>query len=168
MADEKGTGVIAVVTNISAVIVKTIQLILLILLGWFVIWNYPDLEKHVLRFFQEASEISVAGFTISTERVNTPSSSSGSEMWATYDRVSSPLTIDLVQFDQDAGHEYFDVVAREQVDLTGGYVGDDNCAGSAGTGERALRVSVDAALRAGIFKALGSFDPMGFWDGHGS
>ena len=42
------------------------------------------------------------------------------------------------------------------------------CAGSAGTGERALRVSVDAALRAGIFKALGSFDPMGFWDGHGS
>ena len=38
------------------------------------------------------------------------------------------------------------------------------CAGSAGTGERALRVSVDAALRAGIFKASGSFDPMGFWD----
>ncbi len=35
------------------------------------------------------------------------------------------------------------------------------CAGSAGTGERALRVSVDAALRAGIFKASGSFDPMG-------
>ena len=27
---------------------------------------------------------------------------------------------------------------------------------------------LDAALRAGIFKALGSFDPMGFWDGHGS
>ena len=39
-----------------------------------------------------------------------------------------------------------------------------SCAGSAGTGERALRVSVDAALRAGIFKASGSFDPMGFWD----
>ena len=38
------------------------------------------------------------------------------------------------------------------------------CAGSAGTGERALRVSVDAALRAGFFKASGSFDPMGFWD----
>ena len=42
-----------------------------------------------------------------------------------------------------------------------------NCAGSAGTGERALRVSVDAALRAGIFKASGSFDPMGFWDVRG-
>ena len=41
------------------------------------------------------------------------------------------------------------------------------CAGSAGTGERALRVSVDAALRAGIFKASGSFDPMGFWDVRG-
>ena len=41
------------------------------------------------------------------------------------------------------------------------------CAGSAGTGERALRVSVDAALRAGIFKASGSIDPMGLWDGHG-
>jgi len=39
------------------------------------------------------------------------------------------------------------------------------CAGSAGNGERALRVSVDAALRAGIFKASGSFDPMGFGDG---
>ena len=38
------------------------------------------------------------------------------------------------------------------------------CPGSAGTGERALRVSVDAALRAGIFKASGSIDPMGFWD----
>ena len=38
-----------------------------------------------------------------------------------------------------------------------------DCAGSAGTGERALRVSVDAALRAGIFKASGSIDPMGFW-----
>ena len=34
------------------------------------------------------------------------------------------------------------------------------CAGSAGTGEWALRVSVDAALRAGIFKASGSIDPM--------
>ena len=45
--------------------------------------------------------------------------------------------------------------------------GIDNCAGSAGTGERALRVSVDAALRAGIFKASGSFDPMGFWDVRG-
>ena len=39
-----------------------------------------------------------------------------------------------------------------------------DCAGSAGTGERGLRVSVDAALRAGIFKASGSIDPMGFWD----
>ena len=39
-----------------------------------------------------------------------------------------------------------------------------NCAGSAGTGERALRVSVDAALRAGIFKASGSIDPIGFGD----
>ena len=38
------------------------------------------------------------------------------------------------------------------------------CAGSAGTGERALRVSVDAALRAGIFKASGSIDPIGFGD----
>ena len=38
-----------------------------------------------------------------------------------------------------------------------------NCAGSAGTGERALRGSVDTALRAGIFKASGSFDPMGLW-----
>ena len=38
------------------------------------------------------------------------------------------------------------------------------CAGSAGTGERALRGSVDAALRAGIFKASGSIDPMGFGD----
>ena len=37
------------------------------------------------------------------------------------------------------------------------------CAGSAGTGEGAFRASVDAALRAGIFKASGSFDPMGFW-----
>ncbi len=37
-----------------------------------------------------------------------------------------------------------------------------NCAGSARTGERTLRVSVDAALRAGIFKASGSFDPMGW------
>ena len=36
-----------------------------------------------------------------------------------------------------------------------------HCAGSAGTGERALRVSVEAALRAGIFKASGSFDPLG-------
>ncbi len=36
------------------------------------------------------------------------------------------------------------------------------CAGSARTGERTLRVSVDAALRAGIFKASGSFDPMGW------
>ena len=36
------------------------------------------------------------------------------------------------------------------------------CAGSARTGERMLRVSVDAALRAGIFKASGSFDPMGW------
>ena len=36
------------------------------------------------------------------------------------------------------------------------------CAGSAGTGERGLRVSVDAALRAGIFKASGSIDPMGW------
>ncbi len=40
----------------------------------------------------------------------------------------------------------------------------EECAGSAGTGERALRVSVDAALRAGIFKASGSIDPMGLWD----
>ena len=39
-----------------------------------------------------------------------------------------------------------------------------SCAGSAGTGERALRVSVDAALRAGIFKASGSIDPIGFGD----
>lgn len=39
------------------------------------------------------------------------------------------------------------------------------CAGSAESGERALRVSVDAALRAGIFKASGSFDPMGLGDG---
>ena len=38
------------------------------------------------------------------------------------------------------------------------------CAGSAGTGERALHVSVDAALRAGIFKASGSIDPIGFGD----
>ena len=37
-----------------------------------------------------------------------------------------------------------------------------HCAGSARTGERTLRVSVDAALRAGIFKASGSFDPMGW------
>ncbi len=37
-----------------------------------------------------------------------------------------------------------------------------SCAGSARTGERTLRVSVDAALRAGIFKASGSFDPMGW------
>ena len=37
-----------------------------------------------------------------------------------------------------------------------------DCAGSARTGERTLRVSVDAALRAGIFKASGSFDPMGW------
>ena len=36
------------------------------------------------------------------------------------------------------------------------------CAGSARTRERTLRVSVDAALRAGIFKASGSFDPMGW------
>ena len=41
---------------------------------------------------------------------------------------------------------------------------DSLCAGSAGTGERALRVSVDAALRAGIFKASGSIDPIGFGD----
>ena len=41
---------------------------------------------------------------------------------------------------------------------------EDWCAGSAGTGERALRVSVDAALRAGIFKASGSIDPIGFGD----
>ena len=46
----------------------------------------------------------------------------------------------------------------------GGHLQLSLCAGSAGTGERALRVSVDAALRAGIFKASGSFDPMGFWD----
>ena len=37
-----------------------------------------------------------------------------------------------------------------------------DCAGSARTGERTLRVSVDAALRAGIFKVSGSFDPMGW------
>ena len=42
--------------------------------------------------------------------------------------------------------------------------GLDDCAGSAGTGERALGVSVDAALRAGIFKASGSIDPIGFGD----
>ncbi len=41
-------------------------------------------------------------------------------------------------------------------------VGRIVCAGSARTGERTLRVSVDAALRAGIFKASGSFDPMGW------
>ena len=40
--------------------------------------------------------------------------------------------------------------------------GSSFCAGSARTGERTLRVSVDAALRAGIFKASGSFDPMGW------
>ena len=39
-----------------------------------------------------------------------------------------------------------------------------SCAGSARTGELTLRVSVDAALRAGIFKASGSIDPMGVWD----
>ena len=47
------------------------------------------------------------------------------------------------------------------------YASDESgrwCAGSAGTGERALRVSVDAALRAGIFKASGSIDPIGFGD----
>ena len=31
-------------------------------------------------------------------------------------------------------------------------------------GREALRVSVDAALRAAIFKASGSIDPMGLWD----
>ena len=35
------------------------------------------------------------------------------------------------------------------------------CTGSAETGERALRGGEDAALRAGIFKASGFFDPMG-------
>ena len=43
-------------------------------------------------------------------------------------------------------------------------IGQLLCAGSAGTGERGLRVSVDGALRAGIFKASGSIDPMGLWD----
>ena len=47
---------------------------------------------------------------------------------------------------------------------TGKCLGKHTCAGSAGTGERALRVSVDAALRAGIFKASGSIDPIGFGD----
>ncbi len=50
-------------------------------------------------------------------------------------------------------------LARELAGRTGESM---TCAGSAGTGERALRVSVDAALRAGIFKASGSFDPMGW------
>jgi hypothetical protein len=37
-----------------------------------------------------------------------------------------------------------------------------NCAGSAGTGERAFSVSEYSALRAGIFQASGSTDPMAF------
>ncbi len=51
--------------------------------------------------------------------------------------------------------------ARQQVAHIAATV-DWFCAGSAGTGERGLRVSVDAALRAGIFKASGSIDPMGW------
>ena len=52
---------------------------------------------------------------------------------------------------------------RQRIELNKKYIGFVfQCAGSARTGERTLRVSVDAALRAGIFKASGSFDPMGW------
>ena len=52
--------------------------------------------------------------------------------------------------------------AADILDSVYGSVRPALCAGSARTGERTLRVSVDAALRAGIFKASGSFDPMGW------
>ena len=39
-------------------------------------------------------------------------------------------------------------------------ISEHPCAGSAGTGERAFSVSEYSALRAGIFKASGSIDPM--------
>ena len=66
-----------------------------------------------------------------------------------------------VEFDDPRERELFTWDGRTDIDRE---ALNAMCAGSAGTGERALRVSVDAALRAGIFKASGSFDPMGFWD----
>ena len=53
--------------------------------------------------------------------------------------------------------------SKLQRDVIARGVFTSTCAGSAGTGEGAFRASVDAALRAGIFKVSGSFDPMGFW-----
>lgn len=117
---------IAVAKKAPAVIGQVVQVILLALVGWFAAWNYEELEESILRFLRKASEVSVAGvITVTTERISTPSSS-GFETWATYDRISSAVAIDLVEFnDRDGeGHEYFDIVARKRVDLSGGYVGD--------------------------------------------
>ena len=70
------------------------------------------------------------------------------------------MTEDLAQLLKNLKLRRIHEVYEEQ--LRAAEKGDISCSGSAGNGEGAFSVSVDSALRAGIFKAWGSISPMAF------